>query len=228
MIVHKTAPACVPGNKHFFVVWEQASLELNEEGCCSPQCLVVVGVPVFVFLWFSFSPPPALSEDQGGGMVTSWCSYAICQGQVSKHSAAVELGPRCGWGPWPPGSNEISDLLLPLLLQLLWFPGSCCGHACLTVWKAAAGNAASTERLWELALETYSRWGCPEPCQPLAIPAELICLHPRLWKHSFPPDYSFFGRKWGEGCLFSSEIKQCLPSNLLVMLELQQNHIWEE
>lgn len=50
VIVHKTAPACVLGNKHFFVVWERASLELNEEGCCSPQCLVVVGVPVFVFL----------------------------------------------------------------------------------------------------------------------------------------------------------------------------------
>lgn len=45
VIVQQTAPACVPGNKHFFVVWEQASLELNEEGCCSPQRLECVAVP---------------------------------------------------------------------------------------------------------------------------------------------------------------------------------------
>lgn len=45
VIVQKTAPACLPGNKHFFVVWEQASLELNEEGCCSPQRLECFAVP---------------------------------------------------------------------------------------------------------------------------------------------------------------------------------------
>lgn len=189
-------------------------------GWSASLCLVVVGVPVFVFLWFSFSPPPVLSEDQGGGMVTSWCNYAICQSQVSKHSAAVELGPRCGWGPWPPGSNEITDLLLPLLLQLLWFPGICCGHACLTVWQAAAGN---------VHLQAGSRsW----PWRPRAgvgtlSPASLFPSQQNLFVsiQGYPnittaPDYSFFHSKWGEGCLFSSEIKQCLPSNL-VMLELQ-------
>ena len=42
-------------------------------------------------------------------------------------------------------------------------------------------------------------------------------------------DFFFSPKKWGEGCLFSGEIKQCLPSNLVVMLELraqlQQSHM---
>lgn len=158
---------------------------VHHRGWSASLCLVVVGVPVFVFLWFSFSPPPVLSEDQGGGVVTSWCSYAICQSQVSKHSAAVELGPRCGWGPWPPGSNEITDLLLPLLLQLLWFPGICCGHACLTVWKAAVGNAASRQALG-------AGTGDPEQVRvPWALPASFhpsrAYLPPPKGMQTFPP-----------------------------------------
>lgn len=93
-------------------------------------CLVVVGAPGFVFLWFSFSPPPVLREDQGGGidgdLMVQLCNLLEARYQNTLQLWSWDLA--VAWGPGPLSSNEITDLLLPLLLQLLWFTEICCGN----------------------------------------------------------------------------------------------------
>lgn len=114
-------------------------------------CLVVVRVPLFVFMWFSFSPPPVLREDQGGGMVTSWCNYAICLRPGIKIHCSCEAGTLL----WLGGPGLLA-LMRSLTFSCLFFC-SCfdsqrfvVAMACLTVWQAAVGNAASSGRRSEL------------------------------------------------------------------------------
>lgn len=111
------------------------------------------------FFYFSFSPPPVLREDQVGGMVTSWHSYAICLRPGIKICCSCEAGTL----PWLGGLG-----LLPLM-RLLTFSCHFCScfdsqrfvvaMACLMVWHAAVGNAASLGRHEELATLTQEQVG---------------------------------------------------------------------
>lgn len=106
-------------------------------------CLLVVGAPVVVVPRLSFSPPPRGREDPGGGVVTSWCSYAIC--------LRPGIKTRCSWGAGsslrPGAPNEIADLLLPLLLQLLGFTEICCGNGLPNGLQAARRERCVSRRV---------------------------------------------------------------------------------
>lgn len=127
-------------------------------------CLVVVRVPLVFFMWFSFSPPPVLREDQGGGMVTSWCNYAICLRPGIKIHCSCEAGTLL----WLGGPGLLA-LMRSLTFSCLFFC-SCfdsqrfvVAMACLTVWQAAVGNAASTGRRSELVRIS---WALPASFHP--------------------------------------------------------------
>lgn len=108
VIVWKTAPVCVSGNKHFFVIRKRHCISGVKWGLLfsaeTGVCCYVWWWPEHPCLFFLCDFPfPHLPCSERIKQEVWWPHGAImwsAWGQVSKYTAAVRLGACCGWGAW--------------------------------------------------------------------------------------------------------------------------------
>lgn len=197
-------------------------------------CLVVAWVPMFCWIFLIFLFPTSCSQRgssrKDGDLMAQLCNLLEARYQNMLQLWSWDLA--VAGGPGPPASNEIADLLLPLL-QLLWFTEICCGNGLPKGLACCCRKCCIYKQAPEVG---HSDLGAGEDVlSPIFLFPSWQSLVASFQGYANINILAFFfffplPTEWGEGCLFSCEIKQHLPSNLLQIFraQLQQSHIWEE